>query len=65
VPVAVYAWTTIKDVYFAWSSHSVPTSYTYQTSNRYKYRVRASNPVGKSDYASYNIGNRYAPASTG
>lgn len=48
-------WFTVYDKGWEWSSRSVPTSTTYNPSgNCYRYRAKAANPVGPSQWASFN-----------
>lgn len=47
-------WGAIYNRGWSWKSRSVPTSFKYETGDCGRFRVKASNPVGASKYASYN-----------
>jgi hypothetical protein len=48
-------WLTVYDKGWDWSSRSVPTSFTYNPSgNCYRYRAKANNPAGTTQWASFN-----------
>jgi hypothetical protein len=55
------SWKTIATLAFTSSSNSVPTSYSYATTKCQKYRVKATNPLGSSAYASFNNGSTICP----
>jgi hypothetical protein len=55
-------WLTVYDDGWEWSSRSVPTSTTYDPNgNCYRYRARASNPAGTSQWASFNNDHPICP----
>lgn len=55
-------WRVIYDRGWSWVSRTVPTTHTYTPpAGCYRYRVRTSNPVGVSAYASYNGGACIGP----
>jgi hypothetical protein len=55
------AWVTIYNKGWDAKSRTVPTSFTYHTSECYPYRANATNPVGSSKYASFDGGSRICP----
>lgn len=54
-------WITIYHKGWEWSSRSIPTSFTRSTGSCFAYRAKATNPVGGSQYASFNNGNVICP----
>jgi hypothetical protein len=54
-------WHLIRTIRWRSSTRSVPTSATVGLTSCTKFRVRAGNPVGFSDYSSFNSGNAICP----
>jgi hypothetical protein len=57
----VSGWYVIYRKGWDWSSRSIPTSFTHLTGLCTEYRVKATNPVGTSTYASFNGGGAICP----
>lgn len=60
-PVNPCTWVIIYDAGWNSSKGTVPTSYAYNVTSCTIYRALASNPAGKSPYASFNNGNDICP----
>ncbi|MFL5798992.1 MAG: carboxypeptidase-like regulatory domain-containing protein [Actinomycetota bacterium] len=60
-PDNTYAWTVIHVKGWDQRVRNVPTSFTYSTSGCWRYRSKAANPAGTSQYAGYNGGNPICP----
>jgi hypothetical protein len=54
-------WIVIYNRGWSTTTRSVPTTFTYHTSNCFPYRVRATNPVGTSPYSDFNGGSQICP----
>jgi hypothetical protein len=56
-----FAWTVVHANGWDQKMRNVPTSFTYSTAGCWRYRSKAANPAGTSQYAGYNGGSPICP----